>query len=102
MPSSFRQHVFIGGGIALFAALMAATAPGMFRDIDKALLRAEYRLRGEATADSSIVILYLDNDAITSLGDLPLKRSYFGSIVDVLHRAGAKAIGIDIDFTEHD
>ena len=102
MARTFRQQILIGTGITLFAAVLVATAPGMFRDIDRVLLRGEYRIRGETPVDSSIVILYLDNDAISSLGELPLKRTYYASIVDVLRRNGAKAIGIDIAFTEPD
>ena len=93
----------------LAGVLIASVAFGLtlifsdaFRSMDEGLLPLKYRVRGEVQIDSSIVILYLDNDAIAALGDLPLKRSYYALLFDVLHQLGAKVVGVDIAFTDHD
>jgi transcriptional regulator with GAF, ATPase, and Fis domain/CHASE2 domain-containing sensor protein len=76
--------------------------PGFIETTDHAILNKEYHLRGERKLDSSVVVLYFSSDDITILGDLPLKRNYYALLVDVLHDLGARAVGFDIGFTEHE
>jgi len=68
-----------------------------------------FAIRGEKAMDSSVVVLYLDNDDIEALGGWPLRRSYYALLLEALHTVGARAVGMDIyfmdrnpEFAEHD
>ncbi len=102
MKFTRSKQLYIGIGVTLVFVLVSIIIPDLLSDIDKSILTQEYRIRGEAKVDSSIVILYLGNDDIASLGGWPLKRSYYALIINALHEVGVKAIGIDIAFTEPD
>ena len=97
----FRSRQFLlGTAVTLLAAPLLFLFSPMTREIDRAALNIQYRLRGESRVDSSVVILYFDNDAIASLGGWPLKRSYYALLVDAMHQLGAAAIGFDIAFDQ--
>src|SRR5213593_31934 len=96
------QHVFIGLGIAVAAFLLAIPLSGTFDALERDVLSLKYRSRGETPFDSSIVILYFDNDAIASLGGFPLKRHYYALAIDALHDLGASVIGVDVEFSQPD
>ncbi len=92
----------VGAGVSLGVMLLFLLFPGPFREIEKSVQRAKYLARGSRQADSSIVILYLDNDDIAALGDLPIKRSYYALLIHALHDVGATTIGVDIGMSEPD
>jgi len=95
-----HKYFFLGLGITLVAVLLSVTSPDLFKRIDQGIVDEEYRLRGETKIDSSIVIVYFDNDDITALGGLPLKRSYYALLLQVLSELNVRAVGMDIAFTE--
>jgi transcriptional regulator with GAF, ATPase, and Fis domain/CHASE2 domain-containing sensor protein len=92
----------ISFGILLTGILIAVTLVffSSFRQIDEMTLTAKYNLRGETQLDSSIIVLYLDNNDIRALGGWPLRRNYYALLVNVLKDLGTKAIGLDIGLTE--
>jgi DNA-binding NtrC family response regulator/CHASE2 domain-containing sensor protein len=65
--------------------------------LENQFLSLQYRLRGEVAPDTNIVIVYIDNDAITSLG-WPVRRNFYALMVNALAGLGVKAIGIDVQF----
>jgi len=102
MEQAKSKPLYLGLGLICFALLLTLIFSGTFDAIEQGVTSAEYRLRGESTIDSSIVVLYLSGDDIASLGGIPVKRSYYALIFDVLRNLGARAVGIDIAFTEPD
>jgi transcriptional regulator with GAF, ATPase, and Fis domain len=90
------RELLLGAVTALLVAVVYLLVPSPFRELEKSAQKAEYKLRGPLKTDSSIVIVYFDNDDIAALGDLPIKRSYYALLVHALHEAGASVIGIDI------
>ena len=67
--------------------------------LDDELLKAHYALRGGETADSSIVIVYIDNDAIPSLG-WPVRRNFHALMIKALSDLQVRAVGVDVQFQE--
>ena len=102
MKNRSAQLVLLGSGIAILVLLLTLPIPQTIDSIDRGILNAEFRIRGERPVDSSIVVLYFSSDDLSILGDLPLKRSYYALLVNALDDLGAKAIGFDIGFTEQD
>ncbi len=56
------------------------------------------QIRGEHTAHQDIVIIYLSNNDIEKLGSWPVKRNYYGRMIDGLIPLQPKAIGFHIFF----
>lgn len=56
----------------------------------------KFKLRGQQQVDTSLVFLYIDDDAIHLLGGYPLKRSYYALLIKILTELDVKAIAFDI------
>ncbi|HEY6191668.1 MAG TPA: sigma 54-interacting transcriptional regulator [Bacteroidota bacterium] len=102
MEQGKSKRFYLGIGLIVLALLLSRVLSGPFDALEESFTATKYHLRGESKIDSSIVILYLSGDDIASLGGIPLKRSYYALILDVLHDLGAKAVGVDVAFTEPD
>ena len=102
MKQGKSKRLALGLGIVCIAILLSRLFSGTLDSLDQGVTSMKYRVRGESRIDSSIVILYLSGDDIASLGGIPLKRSYYALILDVLRDLGAKAVGVDVAFTEAD
>jgi DNA-binding NtrC family response regulator/CHASE2 domain-containing sensor protein len=96
---SRKYIVVIGLVVVLLVLLQLASGP--MHKLEQGMLDVRYRLRGQVPADTNVVILYFDNDDITSLGGWPLKRNYYALLIDVLTKSNVRAIGLDIFFGEN-
>jgi len=56
----------------------------------------------DRVSNSPIVIVGIDDESITNIGQWPWPRQYMAHIIDLLHRYEAKVIGINIIFSEND
>src|SRR5258708_9908139 len=98
----YSKYLLLGLGATIVSLCLSWLLSDRFDEIERGVTAAKYRLRGESKVDSSIVILYLSGDDITSLGGLPIKRNYYALIINVLHELHARFIGVDLAFSEHD
>ena len=88
-------------GLTLGLLAVSLILSGPINGIEDQLLTERFRLRGELSPDTNIVILYFDNDDISSLGGVDLKRNYYALLIDVLRRSGVAVIALDVFFGEH-
>jgi CHASE2 domain-containing sensor protein len=95
-----RKYIIVVGLVAALLVLLQL-ASGPMHKLEQGLLDVRYQIRGQVPADTNVVILYFDNDDITSLGGWPLKRNYYALLIDVLTKSNVRAIGLDIFFGEH-
>lgn len=58
------------------------------------------RLRGPLRPHPDIVIVAIDERSIAALGRWPWRRGVHARLVRILKRAGARAVALDIFFTE--
>ncbi len=58
------------------------------------------RITGEKEIDSTIVLITINDNDIQVLGGWPIKRSYYALLINKLHEANVKKIGIEIFFSE--
>ncbi len=88
-------------GLVLIALLLILSFffSDFINQVDEKILSSKFQIRGESAPDSSVVILYLDNDDIRAIGGWPIKRNYYALVIKVLNELGAKVIGLDIVFT---
>ncbi len=80
-----------------FAALLAVLALPIFQKYDYESLDL---FRQNQAAHPDIIILAIDSKSLQSLGRWPWDRNIEASIVDKLNLAHARAIAIDINFSE--
>jgi hypothetical protein len=73
---------------------------GPIDKLEQGLLDVRYHIRGQVQADTNVVILYFDNDDISSLGGFPLKRNIYALLTDVLMKSNARVTAFDILFSE--
>jgi adenylate cyclase len=86
-------------GAAAIAVLAYATH--LMRSLELQSVDARFSVRGKQERPEDIVVVQVDDRTFTELGvQWPFPRSLHGRVVDQLRKAGAKAIGIDIQFTE--
>jgi adenylate cyclase len=89
------------GVMAVLAALhvIAPDVPAL-RRLELGALDAQMRVRGARPPGPEVVVVMIDDRTIAELGQWPPPRQALAQLVDTLHRAGAKAIGIDILFAD--
>src|SRR5207244_2991293 len=90
-----RRPVFIGFLVAVCAAI------GLYVGVLQSWSSlARDRLFLSHAADSSIVIVAIDDASIAQLGRWPWNRRIHAELIDALSRAGVAAIGYDVNFPE--
>jgi transcriptional regulator with PAS, ATPase and Fis domain len=83
--------------IALPAA--AAAAAGVllhasFPALEQGVTRARYAVRGHVPADTSVVLVYIDDQAVRTLG-WPVRRNFYALMVTVLRDLKVGAVGLE-------
>lgn len=98
-PHVVYRAIALGATVTILV-LGIARATSLFRPAEMAAYDMQFSLRGDRAASRDIVIVTLDEKSLLALGvrDLPIARRWFARAIDVLHRDGAKAIGIDYIF----
>jgi PAS domain S-box-containing protein len=90
-----RRHVV---SIFLFLAVSALTWGGMLSSIDDALMDWRFGVFKRAPTQS-LVVVEIDPDSLVELQSWPWSRSVYANVVRELHAAGARTVGIDVDFS---
>lgn len=89
--------VIAGLGWLLLSVLHVA---GVFETFDLRLLDWRFRLRGERPASEAIAIVGVDDATIRAYGAWPMPRDSYALLLTALEEAGARAIGVDLQFPE--
>jgi signal transduction histidine kinase len=90
-----ERHVLSVGLLALISGL---TWFGLFAPIDDALTDWRFGLYSRAPSDS-VVVVEIDPDSLAEIQPWPWSRSVYANVVRNLQGAGARTIGIDVDFS---
>jgi diguanylate cyclase (GGDEF)-like protein/PAS domain S-box-containing protein len=89
---NYRTHVFV------FCALCLAIATGAQGFVQKSLEDIRFRLFArQATGD--VVVVTIDARSIAAIGAWPWSRQLHATAARNLHKAGAKNIAFDVDFS---
>jgi adenylate cyclase len=87
---------FAAGGVAL-----GAYATHLMRPLELLGVDARFGLRGTQERPAEIVVVQVDDRTFNELGiPWPFPRSLHARVIDRLRRAGARAIALDVQFTE--
>ena len=85
----------------VFAQLVALDVPGL-RRLELIALDTQMRIRGARAPGPETVIVMIDDATIAALGRWPVPREKLAELVALLDRAGARTIGIDVLFADHE
>ena len=85
--------------LAGLAVAGAGATTGVLDGLESEAVDARYALRG-AEAPRDIVVVGIDDDSIDELGRWPFSRRWHARAVDRLHKAKARLIVYDVQFTE--
>lgn len=91
------KRLLVPAFLAVTATLLAFILGSPLSALEQGFTALQYRLRGEQRADTNIVLVYIDSDAIRELG-WPLRRNFHALMVKALADVQAKVIGIDLLF----
>jgi len=98
---SRRQALLgIAVGLVCWALVAMALVGGLFETFDERLLDWRYRLRGERDASHQVAIVCVDDATIGAYGGWPLPRDQYALLLSALEEAGARAVGVDLQFPE--
>ncbi len=87
--------------MSLTAFVIAFAQPDFLEQIELKTLDQRFKLRGPIQPDPRVVVLAVDDDAITEIGRWPWPRDRIAGLIDeVLGRYQARALGFDIVFSE--
>lgn len=105
MPSSiFTSDIsrrWLLAGVAVVASLagVALYAVGVLQSLQNAAIDESFTLRGARPPSAGIVIVAVDNYSLGRINSqLPIPRSDYARLLDVLHRASPRLIGLDLQF----
>lgn len=89
--------------VTILTALLSTLVVGILHipvsSVEDKVTSLKYQLRGVRQPDTSIVIVYVDNEAVKDLG-WPVRRNFYALLVKALTDLQVKAIGIDVVFEE--
>jgi adenylate cyclase len=89
------------GLVALSVVWLFLSQWGVLRPLERLSLDARFKARGPIEAPVRVVYVDIDTDSLLELGNFPWDRGLFAQVSEVLLRhGGAKAVGIDVVFSE--
>ena len=83
--------------VAVPAAMAAAAGLLLFWSVpalEDAVTRGKYVVRGAIPADTNVVLVYIDDQAVQTLG-WPVRRNFYALMVTVLRELNVRAIGLE-------
>lgn len=96
-----RPRLLLAGAAAV--ALLAAVliyALGALQPLQNAAVDESFTLRGARTPPAGLAIIGVDNSTLQSLdAQLPVPRSNYARLLDIVHRDRPRLIGLDLQFT---
>lgn len=94
-----KNHIRNSFGIAVFAALLALGiySGGLFRGVENFL---EDRLFSPKPVDSRIVIVAIDNESLSKIGQWPWPRKVFADAVNSLAKNPPASLAVDVVWSE--
>jgi CHASE2 domain-containing sensor protein len=98
-PEVSRRWLLIGVVVVASLAGITIYALGALQPLQNAAIDESFSLEAARLAPADIVIVAVDNFTLQRINSqLPIPRSYYARLLDVLHRARPRLIGVDLQF----
>lgn len=85
----------------LLSILVIFFLPNATTKINNQIINYFTSIRGTIQPDSNIIIIHINSNDLESLGQWPLKRSYYALLIDKLTELKVKKIGLEIFLSEN-
>ena len=100
-----RTRMLVAVAVLAAGLGVAAYATHLLRRSELQTIDARFSIRGDRAAPSNIVLVTVDNETLDDLAHagrprFPYPRKFDAEVIDRLRRGGARAIAIDLEFTE--
>lgn len=107
LSKGHRLLIALGVALVATAAGIAIHDSHFLRRLEQLTIDARFQIRGtERKEVAGLVIVAIDDQTFSDFNRMhleaqwPFPRRYEARVIDRLHRAGARVIGVDIQFTE--
>lgn len=98
-PEVPRRWLLIAVALVAPLAALLIYAVGALQPLQNAAIDEGFSLEGAHAAPAGIVIVAVDNATLQRIdSQLPIPRSYYARLLDVLHKSGPRLIGLDLQF----
>ena len=98
-PEDSRKPLLLGVAVVALLAGIAIYALGALAPLQNAAIAEGFALAGARPPAADIAIVAVDNATLQRIdAQLPIPRSYYARLLDVLHRARPELIGLDLQF----
>lgn len=87
--------------VILLSILVIFFLPNATTKINNQIINYFTSIRGTIQPDSNIIIIHINSNDLESLGQWPLKRSYYALLIDKLTELKVKKIGLEIFLSEN-
>ncbi len=94
-----RSPLVLSVAIALPVAVLVLAGARVFAPLEDQLTSLRYRVRGVEPADTNIVLVYIDNEAVKTVG-WPVRRNFDALLLHALADLHPRAIGMEIVFED--
>jgi len=94
-----RTTALVALSLTLGATILAGLLAGPMQGVEDPVTSLRYAIRGDRAADSSVILVYIDNEAARSLG-WPIRRNYYALMIATLSELDVRAIGVEVLFEE--
>jgi len=99
-PEASRKRQLIAVAALASVAGLTLYALGALQSLQNAAIDESFALTGSHAAPADVVIVAVDNYSLQKINSqLPIPRSYYARLLDVLRSAKPRLIGLDIQFT---
>jgi adenylate cyclase len=101
MRSTRGALAFVAVGVLAAVVGIACYEGGVFKRQELNTVDTRFSIRGSEQPSSKVAVVAIDDATFSDLGlQWPFARSLHGRVIERLHRAGARAIAYDVQFTE--
>lgn len=97
-PRARRRLQHVAVALLLAAVVGLLTVAGAVRPFENALQNAGFAMR-EHPASGQLHIVEMDAASVAAIRRWPWPREHYARVVDQLHRAGARTVAFDVDFS---
>ncbi|GAC1437654.1 MAG: CHASE2 domain-containing protein [Solirubrobacteraceae bacterium] len=96
-----RQLLVLVGALLAASLAISGYETGALNQVELPTVDARFLQRGDGPVPSDVAVVAIDTPSFQQLGvQWPFPRSLHARVIDVLRRAGARAIVYDVQFTE--
>jgi transcriptional regulator with GAF, ATPase, and Fis domain len=83
--------------------ILLAIIPFPWNDpLEEVFIDLQFKLRGPRQVSDNIVVVFIGDEDLESLGSWPITRDYYSYAIHILNSKGAKVVALDVLFAQKD